>query len=41
MGGPQDYVQVTPWNRLFIWRADVREAVADLNLRPAGSVSGQ
>ncbi len=39
--GPQDYVQVKPWNRLFIWPVDVRKAVADLNLQPAGSISGQ
>jgi endonuclease YncB( thermonuclease family) len=38
--GPQDYVLVKPWNRLFLWAADVRKAVADLNLEPAGSISG-
>jgi endonuclease YncB( thermonuclease family) len=38
--GPQDYVLVKPWDRLFIWAADVRKAVADLNLVPAGSIAG-
>ncbi|EWS66302.1 SNase-like protein [Hydrogenophaga sp. T4] len=38
--GPQDYVLVKPWNRLFLWAADVRKAVADLNLEPAGSIAG-
>ncbi|HMN92742.1 MAG TPA: thermonuclease family protein [Hydrogenophaga sp.] len=38
--GPQDYVKVEPWNRLFIWPKDVRKAVADLNLEPAGSIAG-
>jgi len=38
--GPQDYVRVEPWNRLFIRAADARKAVADLNLEPAGSISG-
>lgn len=31
---PADYVKVAPWNRLFIYPADVRRAVAELNLRP-------
>ena len=37
---PQDYVRVAPWNRLFIWPADVRRAVAELNLTPAGDLAG-
>lgn len=32
---PQDYVRVAPWNRLFLWRKDVRAAVRDLGLAPA------
>ena len=32
---PQEYCRVEPWNRLFLWRDDVRAAVADLNLVPA------
>jgi endonuclease YncB( thermonuclease family) len=32
---PQDYCRVDPWNRLFIWRDDVRAAVGQLNLVPA------
>ena len=38
--GHQEYVLVKPWNRLFLWATDVRKAVADLNLKPAGSISG-
>ncbi len=38
--GPQDYVKVAPWNRLFIWPRDVRRAVAELNLTPAGDIAG-
>lgn len=34
---PQDYVRVKPWNRLFIWPADARKAVADLNLEFIGA----
>lgn len=30
--GPQDYFQVDPWNRIFIWRNRVRDAVRDMNL---------
>ncbi|NJS39168.1 MAG: nuclease [Rhodobacteraceae bacterium] len=29
---PQDYFRVDPWNRIFIWRDQVRDAVRDLNL---------
>lgn len=29
---PQDYFRVDPWNRIFIWRDRVRDAVRDLNL---------
>lgn len=31
---PQDYYKVAPYNRLFIWPADVTEAVGKLNLTP-------
>jgi hypothetical protein len=31
---PQRYYKVPPYNRLFIWPADVNEAVARLNLIP-------
>lgn len=33
---PQDYVKVKPQHRIFIWQEDVRQAIADLNLVPAG-----
>lgn len=32
---PTEYFRVKPWNRLFIWKDQVREAVSALNLRPA------
>lgn len=32
---PQDYYQVKPWDRVFIWPKDVSEAVARLNLMVA------
>lgn len=32
---PQHYYRVAPYNRLFIWPKDVREAVSSLNLVPA------
>ncbi|MGJ3261987.1 MAG: thermonuclease family protein [Salinarimonas sp.] len=38
--GPQGYVAVAPWNRLFLWPKDVRRAVADLNLVPAPGLVG-
>jgi endonuclease YncB( thermonuclease family) len=31
---PQQYHKVPPYNRTFLWPADVRRAVADLNLTP-------
>lgn len=37
---PQAYPRVAPWNRLFLWPADVRAAVAGLNLRPADGWAG-
>lgn len=37
---PQDYVRVPPAHRLFLWRDDVRRAVAELNLTPAGTLAG-
>ena len=35
---PTEYFRVDPWNRLFIWRDDVRAAVSALNLRPAPGI---
>ena len=32
---PQDYYRVAPYNRIFIWPADVAEAVGTMNLLPA------
>ncbi len=32
---PQHYYRVAPYNRLFLWPQDVREAVSSLNLIPA------
>lgn len=29
---PQEYFKVDPWNRIFIWRNRVRDAVRDMNL---------
>ena len=29
---PQDYYNVAPYNRIFVWPQDVMEAVARLNL---------
>ena len=37
---PQEYVKVEPYNRIFIWRDDVRRAVGALNLTPQGALSG-
>ncbi len=34
---PQDYHQIPPYNRLFIWPEDVTEAVGKLNLLPGYS----
>ena len=34
---PQEYYRVAPYNRVFIWAEDVSDAVATLNLLPAGS----
>ncbi len=33
--GPQEYYQVAPYNRIFIWPNDVTEAVGKINLAPA------
>ncbi len=33
---PQDYYRVAPYNRVFVWPADVSSAVAQLNLTPPG-----
>jgi endonuclease YncB( thermonuclease family) len=32
---PQDYYRVAPHNRIFVWSADVKDAVAKMNLLPA------
>ena len=37
---PQDYCLVSPENRIFIWKDDVRRAVAELNLTPSDSLVG-
>ncbi len=37
---PRDYCRVAVWNRLFIWKKDVRAAVANLNLTPAPEFGG-
>lgn len=29
---PQDYYKVAPYNRIFIWNADVSKAVSTMNL---------
>lgn len=36
---PQDYVQVAPYDRIFVWPRDVRRAVAELNLEPGGRLA--
>ena len=33
---PQDYYRVALWNRIFIWSADVMDAVSKMNLLPGG-----
>jgi endonuclease YncB( thermonuclease family) len=33
---PQDYWRVAPYNRIFVWPKDVGDAVAQMNLIPAG-----
>lgn len=38
--GPHEYERVKPYDRIFIWQDDVRRAVAELNLRPAGRIAG-
>jgi len=37
---PEDYFRVAPYNRLFVWPADVGEAVSRLNLVPGASLEG-
>ena len=34
---PGSYHRVSPYNRLFVWAVDVGDAVAKLNLLPAGA----
>jgi len=34
---PGSYYRVSPYNRLFVWAEDVGDAVAKLNLLPAGA----
>lgn len=36
---PAEYFRVAPWNRLFVWRDDVRDAVSKLNLEPAPPIA--
>jgi len=36
---PQEYVKVAPQHRIFLWKKDVRQAMADLNLVPAGRLA--
>lgn len=31
----QEYYRVKPYNRIFIWPKDIKEAVGELNLVPA------
>jgi len=31
---PQEYYKVSPYNRIFVWPADVTDAVAKMNLKP-------
>ncbi|MGV0812766.1 thermonuclease family protein [Mycolicibacterium boenickei] len=38
--GPEDYFQIDPVYRLWLWQADVREAVARLNLTPSPLLVG-
>jgi endonuclease YncB( thermonuclease family) len=38
--GPEDYFEVPPCYRLWLWPADVREAVGRLNLTPAPRLVG-
>ena len=38
---PQAYPLVKPWNRIFIWRDDVGDAVGRLNLRPAPELASE
>lgn len=36
--GPEDYVEVPPGYRLWVWPGDVASAVSQLNLVPAPSL---
>lgn len=38
--GPEDYFDIDPVYRLWIWPADVRDAVAKLNLTPSPRLAG-
>jgi hypothetical protein len=38
--GPEDYFQVDPIYRLWLWPQDVSEAVARLNLQPSAELVG-
>ncbi|WKG00761.1 thermonuclease family protein [Mycolicibacterium sp. HK-90] len=38
--GPEDYFEIDPVYRLWLWQADVREAVARLNLTPSPLLVG-
>ena len=37
---PQECVKVASQHRIFIWKDDVRKAISDLNLMPAGVLAG-
>ena len=38
--GPEDYFEVDPIYRLWLWPADVRDAVGKLNLTPSPRLAG-
>jgi hypothetical protein len=38
--GPEEYSQVDPIYRLWLWPQDVSEAVARLNLQPSAELVG-
>jgi len=38
--GPEDYFEINPIYRLWIWPADVHDAVSTLNLTPSARLGG-
>lgn len=40
LAGPEDYFEIDPIYRLWLWAADVREAVGKLNLKPSPRLVG-